>query len=223
MYSTDDAVARQKEAQGPWGVCWPWCSAVGFLGPRHDFAAQTDRALQGRHLGSWCSLQLQEVDVFLHPPGIRVRADLPPLPGGEPVEQGGVSPRASCRHPPSCSVTSIGFHRGHLPSHKSPRSRGTQAPQRAQGPWENLHATSCLHGTSFPSLVPGTRVAHFSTEENESPRCMWDLWWLPLPLAPGTVPHTTSPLFPVKSNSPLEPRAGSGTYTTAGCGHLLLV
>jgi len=52
---------------------------------------------------------------------------------------------------------------------------------------------------------------------------MWDLWWLPVPPAPGMVPHTTSPLFPVNGNSPLEPRAGSGTYTTAACGHLLLV
>lgn len=57
----------------------------------------------------------------------------------------------------------------------------------------------------------------------ESPCCMWDLWWLPVPPAPGMVPHTTSPLFPVNGNSPLEPRAGSGTYTTAACGHLLLV
>lgn len=46
---------------------------------------------------------------------------------------------------------------------------------------------------------------------------------VPLPLAPGTVPHITSPLFPVNGNSLLEHRAGSGTYTTAGCGHLLLV
>lgn len=83
LYSIDDAVARQKEAQGPRGVCWPWCSAVGFLGPHHDFAAWTRRALQGRHLRSQRSLQLQEVDVFLHPPGVRVCADLPPLPGDE--------------------------------------------------------------------------------------------------------------------------------------------
>lgn len=84
-----------------------------------------------------------------------------------------------------------------------------------------LQAVFMEHPSQALSQAPGW--AHFSTEENESPRCMWDLWWLPLPLAPGTVPHTTSPLFPVKSNSPLEPRAGSGTYTTAGCGHLLLV
>lgn len=87
LYSIDNAVARQ-EAQGPWGVCWPWCSAVGLLAPRHAFLCCTDCQGSG-HLRSWCSLQLQEVDIFLHPAGVGVGADLPPLPGGEPVDPGG--------------------------------------------------------------------------------------------------------------------------------------
>lgn len=39
-------------------------------------------------LSSQCSVQLQEVHIFLHPPGIRVSTDLASPPGDEPVKPG---------------------------------------------------------------------------------------------------------------------------------------
>lgn len=165
LYSIDDAVARQKEAQGPRGVCWPWCSAVGFLGPHHVFATWTRRALRGRHLRSRRSLQLQEVDVFLHPPGVRVCADLPPLPGDEPVETGRevsqIQLSAPSGHPPSCSVTSIGSHRGHFPptNPQAPEEHGYHGELKDPGRTWVLHAG--FMGTSFPSLIPSTRMGSF--------------------------------------------------------------
>lgn len=50
---------------------------------------------------------------------------------------------------------------------------------------------------------------------------------LPPSLTPAMEPHTTVLLAPLdatqRAQRLAEPRAGAGTYTTAGCEHLLLV
>lgn len=84
-----------------------------------------------------CSLQLQAVHVFLHPPGVRVSTDLPLLPGYKPGKsevQGLQSRRGKGTR--GTRVMSL----DHLPQTHKPS--GTAEPAKAQGeirvPWENL-------------------------------------------------------------------------------------
>lgn len=101
--------------------------------------------------------------------------------------------------------------------------------------WSPLGGPAVYTGSSFHSLFPAPgcfretkEKTYFSDEGDEC--CTWDPWWLSS-LTLGLIPHSTVLLAPLgvqrrprgRQSLSSEPRAGAGTYTTAGCEHLLLV